>query len=149
MLAGPGERITMSNLIGRAQNILLTPKTEWPVIAAEPDTIGGLYTKYIVIVSALGPIAMFLKYSVFGVGMPFVGTFRMGIGAGIGFAVSSYVIGLIAVFLWSLIINVLAPSFGGQKDGIQALKAAAYAATAGWVASIAQIIPWIGWLIGL
>jgi hypothetical protein len=139
----------MSNLIGRVQNILLTPKTEWPVIAAEPDTIGGLYTKYILLVSALGPIAMFLRYSIIGVGMPFVGTFRMGVGAGIGMALSSYVIGLIAVFLWSLIINVLAPSFGGQKDGVQALKTAAYAATAGWVAGIAQIIPWIGWLIGI
>jgi hypothetical protein len=143
------EEITMGNLIGRVQNILLTPKTEWPVIAAEPDTIGGLYTRYILLVSALGPIAMFLKYSVFGVGMPFVGTYRMGMGAGIGMAVSSYVLGLIAVFLFSLIINVLAPSFGGQKDGVQALKAAAYAATAGWVAGIAQIVPWIGWLIGM
>jgi hypothetical protein len=76
---------------------------------------------------------MFLRYSIIGVGMPFVGTFRMGVGAGIGMALSSYVIGLIAVFLWSLIINVLAPSFGGQKDGVQALKTAAYAATAGWV----------------
>lgn len=139
----------MSKLIGRVQNILLTPRTEWPVIAAEPDTVGGLYTRYILIVSALGPIAMFLKYSVFGVGMPFVGVFRMGIGVGIGMAVSSYVLGLIAVFLFALIINVLAPSFGGQKDQVQALKAAAYAATAGWVAGIAQVIPWIGWLIGL
>ena len=120
----------MSNLIGRVQNILLTPKTEWPVIAAEPETVGGLYTKYILLVSALGPVAMFLRYSVFGVGVPFVGTYRMGMGAGIGMAVSSYVLGLIAVFLFSLIINVLAPTFGGQKDGVQALKAAAYAATA-------------------
>ncbi len=139
----------MNNLIGRGQNILLTPKTEWLVIAAEPDTIGGLYTRYIVFLSALGPIALFLRYSVFGVGLPFVGTFRMGVGAGIGMAVSSYVLGLVAVFLFSLIINVLAPNFGGQKDGVQALKAAAYAATAGWIAGVAQIIPWIGWLIGM
>ena len=139
----------MSNLIGRVQNILLTPKTEWPVIAAEPETVGSLYSKYIVIVSALGPIAMFLKNSIIGVTMPFVGTFRMGIGAGIGMAVSTYVLGLIAVFLFALIINALAPSFGGQKDQVQALKSAAYAATGGWVAGVAQIIPWIGWLIGL
>jgi Yip1-like protein len=139
----------MSNLIGRVQNILLTPKTEWPVIAAEPDTIGGLYTRYILIVSALGPIAMFLKNTIIGVSIPFAGTYRVGMGAGLGMMVSTYVLGLIAVFLFSLIINVLAPSFGGQKDPVQALKAAAYAATAGWVAGIAQIIPWIDWLIGL
>src|SRR5262245_30445223 len=109
MLAGPGEGNTMSNLVGRVQNILLTPKTEWPVIAAEPDTIGGLYTKYILIVSALGPVAMFLKYSVFGVGMPFVGTFRMGMGAGIGMAVSQYVGSLVWIFLFALLVNALGP----------------------------------------
>ena len=57
----------MNNLIGRVQNILLTPKTEWPVIAAEPETIGGLFTRYILIVSALGPIAMFLKSTLIGI----------------------------------------------------------------------------------
>ena len=73
----------MSNLIGRVQNILLTPKTEWPVIAAEPETIGGLYTKYILILSALGPVAMFLKSTLIGITVPFVGTYRVGMGAGL------------------------------------------------------------------
>ena len=30
------------DLIQRAKNICLTPATEWPVIAAEPATTGGL-----------------------------------------------------------------------------------------------------------
>ena len=34
----------MNNLIGRVQNILLTPKTEWPMIAAEAETIGWTFT---------------------------------------------------------------------------------------------------------
>ncbi len=32
---------------------------------------------------------------------------------------------------------------------MQALKTAAYAATAAWVGGVAQLIPWLGWLIGL
>ncbi len=139
----------MSNLITRVQNILLTPKTEWPVIAAEPETTGGLFTKYILIVSALGPVAMVLKSTLIGTSLPFVGTFRMGMGAAVSVAIASYVLGLVAVFLFGLIINALAPTFGAQKDSVQALKTAAYAMTAGWVGGIAQIIPWIGWLIGL
>src|SRR5688572_31893314 len=59
--SGPGEGGTMSNLVTRVQNILLTPKTEWPVIAAEAETTSGLYTRYILILSALGPLAMFVK----------------------------------------------------------------------------------------
>ena len=47
------------------------------------------------------------------------------------------------------IINALAPTFGGQKDSVQALKTAAYAVTAAWVGGVAQLIPWLGWLIML
>ena len=137
----------MSNLVARVQNILMTPKTEWPVIAAEPETTSGLYTRYILIVSALGPIAMFLKGTLIGTST-FLGTFRMDMGTGLKWAVLVYAIGLIGIYLWSLIINALAPTFGAQKDPVQALKTAAYAATAAWVGGVAQIIPWIGWLVG-
>jgi len=138
----------MSNLVTRVQNILMTPKTEWPVIAAEPETTSGLYTKYILIVSAVAAIAMFVKASLIGTST-FIGTYRMDVGAGIGYAVTLYVAGLVGIYLWSLIINVLAPTFGGQKDSVQALKTAAYAATAAWVGSIGQLVPWLGWLIGI
>ncbi len=138
----------MSNLVARVRNILLTPRTEWPVIAAEPDTTAGLYTRYILVVSALGPIGAFISNSLIGT-TTFLGTFRMGIGAGLSMAVAMYVLGLVGIFLWALIINALAPTFGGQKDSVQALKTAAYAATGAWVGGLAQIIPWIGWLIGL
>ncbi len=138
----------MSNLITRVQNILLTPKTEWPVIAAEPETTAGLYTKYILVVSALGPLAMFLKSTLIGTST-FVGTFRVDMATGLKWLVLMYALGLVGVWLWSLVINLLAPTFGGQKDSVQALKTAAYAATAAWVGGVAQLIPWIGWLIGL
>lgn len=138
----------MNKLIERVKAILLTPKTEWPVIAAEPDTTAGLYTRYILIVSALGPIAMFLKSSLIGT-TTLVGTFRMDVGTGLTMAVMTYVFGLVGIFLWSLIINALAPTFGGQKDSVQSLKTAAYAATGAWVGGLGQLIPWLGWLIGL
>lgn len=138
----------MSNIVTRVQNILLTPKTEWPVIAAEPETTSGLYTKYILILSALGPIAMFLKGTLIGTST-FIGTFRMDMGTGITMLVLSYVLGLVGVYIFALIVNALAPTFGGQKDSMQALKAAAYGSTAAWVGGVAQLIPWLGWLIGL
>ena len=138
----------MGKLIARVQSILLTPKTEWPVIAAEPETTSGLYTKYILVLSALGPLAMFLKSTLIGTST-FIGTFRVDMATGLKWLVVMYVLGLVGIWLWSLIINVLAPTFGGQKDSVQALKTAAYAATAAWVGGVGQIVPWIGWLIGL
>jgi hypothetical protein len=143
-----GEGHSMSNLITRAQNILLTPKTEWPVIAAEPETTAGLYTKYILVLAALGPLAMFLKNTLIGTST-FIGSFRVDMGTGLKWLVLAYVMTLIGVYLWALIINALAPTFGGQKDSVQALKTAAYAATGAWVGGLGQIVPWVGWLISL
>jgi len=136
----------MSNLVTRAQNILLAPRTEWPVIATEPETTSGLYTKYILILAALGPLALFLKSTLIGTAT-FVGTFRVSIGMGLTWAVLAYVSTLVAIYLWSLIINALAPTFGGQKDSVQALKTAAYSATGAWVGGLGYLIPWLGGLI--
>ncbi|HEV8613124.1 MAG TPA: YIP1 family protein, partial [Gemmatimonadales bacterium] len=44
----------------------------------------------------------------------------------------------------ALIIDALAPSFGGQKNPIQALKVAVYSSTAAWLAGIFAIIPSLG-----
>ena len=43
----------VNNLLGRVKAILLEPRTEWPVIAAETDTIGGIYIGYILILAAI------------------------------------------------------------------------------------------------
>jgi hypothetical protein len=139
----------MSNLIERAQRILLTPKTEWPVIAAEPETTSGLYTKYVIFLAALGPIAMFFKSTMIGTQVPFLGNFRLDMGTGLVQLVLGYVLGLVSVYVFALIVNALAPTFGGQKDPVQAQKTVAYAMTAAWIAGVAQLLPWIGMLIGL
>lgn len=140
----------MASLIERAKNILLEPRREWPVVAAESDSTAGLYTRYILILAAIPVVAGFIKMSLIGTGIPFTGaTFRVGIGAGLATMVAQYGLSLLAVFLLSLIVNALAPSFGGRKDPVQALKAVAYAYTAAWVAGAAIILPWVGWLLGL
>ncbi len=118
-------------LIERVKNILLTPKTEWPRIAAESDTVAGLYTGYALILAAIPALGML------------IGT------AGIGFpiAIVTYVITLVVIFIASLIVNALAPTFGGQKDSVAALKVVVYSSTPGWVAGIFNIIPFVGPLI--
>jgi hypothetical protein len=133
--------VDLNKLMARAKAILLTPKTEWPVIAAEPDTVGGLFTHYIAILALVPAICGFLRMSVIGISMPFLGSYRIGMGAGLSSAVLTYVLGLVGVFVMSLIVNALAPTFGGQKDRVQALKVVAYSYTAGWVASLISLVP--------
>jgi len=137
-----------ANTIARAKAILTTPKTEWPVAAAEPASIGGLYAGYIIWIAALPAIASFIKSSLIGAG--FLGVVvRTPIAAGIGAMVLGYLLSLVLAYVMAWIINALAGTFNGQKDMVQALKTVAYAWTAYWIGGIAVIIPWIGWLIAL
>lgn len=135
-----------AKLIARAKAILLTPKTEWPVIAAEPDTVAGLYKNYIMILAAIPAVFGFLKGSLIGYTM-FGVTMRTPFISGIIGMLVAYGLTLVVVYLIALIINALAPSFGAEKNEVQALKTAAYTYTASWIASIATIVPWIGALI--
>lgn len=136
------------SLIDRVKSILFNPGRTWPVIGEEPATVSGLYTKYIMILAALPAIFTFIKGSLIGYTL-FGTTVRTGIGAGLSAAVLTYVLSLVLVYVVALIVNALAPSFGGQKNQVQALKAIAYAYTAAWVAAIGTIVPWIGGVIGV
>lgn len=138
----------LGRAIARAKAILASPRTEWPVAAAEPASIGGLYTTYIVWIAALPAIAGFIKSSLIGTG--FMGVHvRTPIGAGIGGMVLQYLLSLALAYVMALVINALAGTFNGQKDMVQALKTVAYSWTASWIAGIAVIIPWLGWLIAI
>jgi hypothetical protein len=50
------------------------------------------------------------------------------------------------VYVLALIIDALAPNFGGVSNQVQALKVAAYSSTASWVAGIFGLIPPLSWL---
>lgn len=139
----------INKIIARVKAILLTPKTEWPVIASEPETVGDLYKNYILIVAAIPAVFTFIKMSVIGVSIPFAGTMRIGMSAGISGMVVSYLLSLAMVYVMALIVDALAPSFDGQKNIVQALKTVTYAYTASWIAGIGQILPFLSVLIAL
>ena len=125
------------NLIERVKSILLNPKEEWPKIAAETATVQSLYVGYIMILAAIGPIVMLVAFG------------ALGFGFGAGTAVFAYIHSLVGVAILALIVDVLAPSFGGTKDYVAAMKLVAYSFTAVWIAQIGLLIPVLGLLIVL
>ena len=135
-------------LVDRVKNILLTPKTEWPVIAGEQSSTGDLMGGYVAPLAGISVLCGFVGNSVVGMSLPFVGTYRTPILAGIGVAVFSFVMAFVGIFILSLIINALAPTFGGEKSPGQAMKVAVYSYTPAWIAGILGIIPALG-LIGV
>ncbi len=129
-------------LVDRAKNILLTPSTEWAAIDAETTSIKDLYVGYAVILAAIPPIAGIIGFGLIGLHIPFsTVTWRWPLDTAIEHAIVQYVLSLGSVFVLALIIDNLAPTFGGQKNQLQALKVAIYASTASWVAGIFVIIP--------
>jgi hypothetical protein len=138
------------NLIERAKNIMLSPKTEWDAIAVDPTPTATLLTTYVLPLAAASAIAHFISSALIGTSIPFTGgTFRMPMGWAAGMLVYQLVMSVVAVFVFGFIIDALAPTFAGQKDFNQAVKVSAYSCTAGWLGGLLGIIPWVGWLLGL
>lgn len=131
-------------LVQRARNIIMSPGTEWDVIAAEATPARDLVIAYVLPLAAVAAIAGFIGMSLIGQSLPFLGTFRMGIGWGIGLAIYNVVMAVVFVYVLGFIIDALAPTFSGQKSLAQAIKLAAYSYTPAWLAGILAIIPALG-----
>lgn len=122
-------------LFDRIKGILLDPRAEWAAIAAEPATVPSIYARYVMLLAAIGPVAILVRYS------------ELGFPWALRLALSSYVIALVLVFVFALVVDVLAPSFGGAKDFVASLKLVAYSGTAAYLAGIAHLFGWIAQLV--
>src|ERR1019366_768478 len=111
-------------IVDRIKNICLTPKTEWPVIAEEATSAGSLITGYVAPLAAIGTVAGFAGGSIVGPPLPFFGTYRVPLLTGLVIAVFTFVMAIVGVFVLSIIINALAPNFGGAKNSVQAMRVA-------------------------
>jgi hypothetical protein len=137
------------NIIDRVKNILLTPKTEWPAIDQEPDSMTTVFTKFVLPLVLLGAAAAFIGYGIVGYDMLLVKV--KGIKWGVYFALSQFVSGIIGFYVASYVIDALAPSFGSTKNIDKSARLVAYANTPAYVAALFMFLPTLGFigLIGL
>lgn len=128
-------------IIERAKAILLKPKDTWGVIKEESTTVNEILMNYVIILAAVPVVAGFLGRFLFGVGVPFYGRYRPGFFSGIAWAIVSYILAIVGVFVAAKIVEALAPTFQAKKDDVSAFKVVAYSMTASWVGGILMIIP--------
>lgn len=128
----------MQNIVERVQKLLLAPKAEWENIAAEPQTVQGLFTNYVMILAAIPAVSNFIGYSVVG-----IAEVRVPMSYGVTQLVITYVLTLASVYLLAILIDAMARAFGGERNFVQALKVASYAPTAAWLAGVFKILPWL------
>jgi hypothetical protein len=114
-----------TSLTTRVSRILTDPAREWPVIATESETVATLYRNYILILAAIGPLALLLRY-------PSAPAF---VAAGLQYGVQ-----LAAVFICTLVIERLAPKFRSTGHTVQVMQLVAYANTPSWIAGFANIL---------
>ena len=129
------------NLIERVKNILITPKTEWEVINGEAATPQSLLMGYVLplaIVAAVGPLLT---------GLLFAGA--LGLKYFIITAVIAFIASVVAFYISVYIIDMLAPSFGSEKNMGKSAQLVAYSGTPSYVGALLSFIPIIGWLISL
>ena len=127
-------------LLDRVKSILLSPKTEWEVIAGEEPNPGQIIVGYVLPLALIPAIA-----TVIGMGFVGMGPFSS-LSYGIAMGVVSFVTSLVGVYVTALVVDVLAPTFGSEKNFGRSLQLVVYSWTPAWVAGILSIIPALGWL---
>lgn len=127
-------------MIGRIKRLILTPTAEWDRIDAEPMTEKGIMIGWVVPLAAIGPVATLIGGQLFGWRV-FGVVLKPDLGSAIAGAITAWILALVGTYVLALIIDALAPTFGATKNRVQALKVAAYSATAGWLAGIFGIMP--------
>jgi hypothetical protein len=128
----------MEQLFERVKAILLTPQTEWPVIAREGGDTSGLFTGYVAILALIPALAGFIGSSLIGRYAPVM--------SGLLGAIIGYFLNFVVVYVVALIVDALAPTFGAQKNFSSALKLTVYSYTPVWLAGIFLLIPGLSFL---
>lgn len=135
------------DLVKRAQGIILKPQEEWAKIKDEPTTVPQLFTQYAVILAAIPAVAMFIGWALIGFKVPFSGVSWTG--RGLMYAISSYILGLVSVYVFGFVINALAPNFASTQNLTAAMKLAVFSMTPAWVAGIFHLIPALSILVAI
>ncbi|MCC6888646.1 MAG: DUF1282 family protein [Hyphomicrobiales bacterium] len=124
-------------LLARVRAILLSPRSEWPAIAAESGDTPAI--RHVAILAAIPALARF-------VGGWLIGGFRPFLSALVG-AVLAYVLAFVAVFAVAFAVDVLAPRFEARRGYSRALRLTAYSFTPLWLAGVVLLVPGASFLV--
>ena len=125
------------SIITKAKGLLMEPGKTWDSIAAEPMTLGGVFTGYVLPLAAIPSIASA------------IGTFLGGNLPNVPELLISYVIAVVSVLIMGKIMPPLAARFGATPDAEAGMKLAAFAPTGAWLGGLALIVPSVGGFLAL
>jgi len=125
----------------RVMGLMLHPISEWAAIDSESSTPREIYVHYVAPLVAIGVIAAFLSQVVIGIAVPIFGTVRVPVLPGVVHGLIVYFLSFAGVGLLGLLVNSLAPTFGGRRDSLRALRVTVYSYTPAWLAGVLRLTP--------
>ena len=126
-------------LMLRIRNLLIEPRSEWPLIASEPGGMRPLL-RYIAMLALIPAIAGYIGSTYVGISVS-VGRFHDTLPTGVIKALISYLFSFAIVYLTALATDAIAPLFGAQRNFINALKLVVYSYTPIWLLGIILLVP--------
>lgn len=123
-------------LVDRVKNIIVSPKTEWPVIAEEQPDTGRIIIGYVLPLSLIPVIA-----SLIGGGLLARGA---GMAIGLVSAIMWFIMIAIGVLVAAFVVDILASSFNSERNFGRSIQLVAYSVTPFLVAGVLNVIPYLG-----
>jgi hypothetical protein len=134
------------NVAWRVRSILRDPSGAWQEIEREPGDAASLLAGYVAWLALVPAVFGFIGAFVVGAVVPGAGSVRAPLMMSLSGAVFGYVASCATVLVLGLVIELLAPLFGGRRDFTNAFKLAVYAYTPVWLAGIFTVAPGLRFL---
>lgn len=131
----------------RAKAMLVDPTAEWLRIAQEPGHPAYLLSHYVALLALIPALSGLVGACVIGAVAPGPGLSRAPLFDGVFGAIFGYVATIATIAFLAVLVNILAPWFGGRRDFDSAFKLASYTSTPLWLAGIFLVLPGLRFLV--
>jgi hypothetical protein len=135
------------NAAARAKAILGDPATAWQGIEKDIGDPAFLLSRYVAVLALIPALSGFIGATLIGAIAPSGAIVRADLIDGLFGAIFNYAASCAIVLLLALIINLLAPLFGGRRDFEDAFKLAVYSFTPLWLAGLCLLLPGLRFLL--
>lgn len=132
--------------ISNSKNIVLSPEAEWTRIMTE-ETERQSLIRYGITMTIIAYALLFALTFLFSMAIstviPFTAAHVM------TSVIVQFALAVASIYVVPQILAAVAPSFGGENNGLNALKLYVFASTPAWLGTAVSVIPVIGWLAAI
>ncbi len=127
-------------ILSRAYGLLREPKKEWEQIKAEETTIPKILIGYVAPLAAIPPVCDLIGSALFN------RLLTIEPGEALVRAVVTWVVSIGLVYFLGVLVNVLADTFDGDRNELNAQKIAAYSLTPSFLSGVFSLWPPLWWI---